>query len=200
MMAAAALVVFLLFLLIAFAARSWIHYRRTGDHGIRLRASGPVARLAALLLLAGIALGGLAPTVELLGIARPFAALDVAWLRGIGLAFSIVSMVVIVVAQSQMGAAWRVGVDPRERTTLATHGVFGVVRNPIFTAVMIATAGLALTVPNPVSIAAVVCVLLGLEIQVRWIEEPYLSRIHGTSYRSYARSVGRFLPGIGRLR
>jgi hypothetical protein len=33
---------------------------------------------------------------------------------------------------------------------------------------------------------------------VRCVEEPYLIRVHGDAYRSYARAVGRFLPGIGR--
>jgi hypothetical protein len=34
-----------------------------------------------------------------------------------------------------MGDSWRIGVDPSETTTLVRTGVFGWVRNPIFTAV-----------------------------------------------------------------
>lgn len=41
--------------------------------------------------------------------------------------------------------------------------------------------------------------LVGLELQVRFVEEPYLLRTHAT-YASYASRVGRFLPGLGRLR
>ena len=55
-------------------------------------------------------------------------------------------------------------------------------------------------VPNYFSVAAFLALLVGLEMQVRWVEEPYLERVHGARYRSYARIAGRFLPGIGRLR
>ncbi|MFL5908785.1 MAG: methyltransferase family protein, partial [Solirubrobacterales bacterium] len=37
-----------------------------------------------------------------------------------------------------------------------------------------------------------------LQLQVRFVEEPYLIRTHGDDYRAYASEVGRFVPGIGR--
>jgi protein-S-isoprenylcysteine O-methyltransferase Ste14 len=58
--------------------------------------------------------------------------------------------------------------------------------------------GLALVVPNIVSLIAVAALLTALEIQVRLVEEPYLARTHGDDYRRYAAATGRFLPGIGR--
>jgi len=64
---------------------------------------------------------------------------------------------------------------------------------------VIAWTGLALMVPSPLSIAAPVLVAIGLEIQVRAVEEPYLLRLHGDSFRAYASRVGRFVPGLGRL-
>jgi hypothetical protein len=45
-----------------------------------------------------------------------------------------------------------------------------------------------------------VLLVVALELQTRLIEEPYLSRIHGEQDADYAARVGRFLPGIGRLR
>ena len=99
-----------------------------------------------------------------------------------------------------MGDSWRVGIDLGESTPLITSGIFGVIRNPIFTGTLLATAGLLLLVPNYFSVAAFLALLVGLEMQVRWVEEPYLERVHGAGYRSYARIAGRFLPGIGRLR
>ena len=41
--------------------------------------------------------------------------------------------------------------------------------------------------------------VVGLELHVRRVEEPYLLRTHGDAYRTYAASAGRFVPGIGRL-
>jgi protein-S-isoprenylcysteine O-methyltransferase Ste14 len=59
--------------------------------------------------------------------------------------------------------------------------------------------GLAMMVPSVVSIGAVVALLGALQLQVRVVEEPYLLRVHGNAYRNYAREVGRFLPGLGRI-
>jgi protein-S-isoprenylcysteine O-methyltransferase Ste14 len=57
-----------------------------------------------------------------------------------------------------------------------------VVRNPIFAAVILTFLGLALMVPNPVAIAGVVLFVTGIEVQVRLADEPYLRRVHGTTY------------------
>jgi protein-S-isoprenylcysteine O-methyltransferase Ste14 len=54
-------------------------------------------------------------------------------------------------------------------------------------------------VPTWPGLAAPVLVGLGLELQVRLVEEPYLIRTHGDEYRAYAARVGRFVPGVGRL-
>jgi protein-S-isoprenylcysteine O-methyltransferase Ste14 len=40
---------------------------------------------------------------------------------------------------------------------------------------------------------------LGVQLQVRSVEEPYLLGRHGQTYRDYARAVGRFVPWLGRL-
>ena len=39
----------------------------------------------------------------------------------------------------------------------------------------------------------------GIELHVRAVEEPYLARAHGPSYRAYAARTARFVPGCGRL-
>jgi protein-S-isoprenylcysteine O-methyltransferase Ste14 len=96
--------------------------------------------------------------------------------------------------------AWRVGVDPSERTEFVTRGLFQCVRNPIFSALGIFSLGYALLVPNFVSALGLVCGAGGLELQVRCVEEPFLLTTHGESYRDYARRVGRFVPWLGRLR
>jgi hypothetical protein len=75
-----------------------------------------------------------------------------------------------------------------------------VVRNPIFAAVILTFLGMALMVPNPVAIAGVVLSVTGIEVQVRLADEPYPRRVHATTYTTFASRVGRFLPGLGRLR
>ena len=78
-----------------------------------------------------------------------------------------------------------------------TAGVFGSVRNPIFTAMLIATAGLVLLVPNVVSVAALVVLVGALEVQVRLVEEQYLRATHGAVYATHLSTIGRFVPGAG---
>ena len=33
-------------------------------------------------------------------------------------------------------------------------------------------------------------------MQVRFVEEPYLERVHGDDYRRYTERTGRFIPGL----
>ena len=97
-----------------------------------------------------------------------------------------------------MGASWRIGVDQAERTHLVSTGIFAVVRNPIFTAMVTAQTGMTLVAPTPLAVAALAALVLAVQLQVRVIEEPYLHRVHGAAYAAYTARVGRFLPGIGR--
>ena len=53
--------------------------------------------------------------------------------------------------------------------------------------------------PTVLSIALVIGTYLGIRAQT-FAEENHLLRAYGDAYRHYAGGVGRFLPGIGRLR
>ena len=64
---------------------------------------------------------------------------------------------------------------------------------------MLTATGLTLMVPNLVALAGLAALLRAIQLQVRVVEEPYLQRLHGDSYSAYADTVGRFLPGIGRI-
>ena len=83
--------------------------------------------------------------------------------------------------------AYRRGSD--ETTTLVRTGVFGWVRNPIFTAMITFGFGIALVTPNLVAIAGFLLLVATIELQVRIVEEPYLTAKHGDSYRDYLAQV-----------
>ena len=117
-----------------------------------------------------------------------------------GAVVTVVGFLGVLAAQAGMGASWRGGVDATERTELVATGAFAVVRNPIFAAMLTTLAGLTLLVPTVVTAAAWLCLLVAVELQVRLVEEPYLLSTHRQAYASYAAHVGRFMPGLGRLR
>jgi len=48
-----------------------------------------------------------------------------------------------------------------------------------------------------VAIAGFLLLVATIELQVRIVEEPYLTATHGDSYRDYLAHVGRFVPGVG---
>ncbi|MFI8944872.1 methyltransferase family protein [Streptomyces syringium] len=168
--------------------------------------AAPLAELVGFRLAAE--LSGLNPVPELVGFhsLAELAALhlvpvlDEPTLQIAGAALAGASIVVIFVCQHAMGPSFRLTVDPGEHPALVTTGPFGLVRNPVYTALTTMTAALALTLPNLLALAGATAMLIGNELQVRRIEEPYLTRIHGTAYREYAARTGRFLPCLGRLR
>lgn len=98
-----------------------------------------------------------------------------------------------------MGDTWRTGIDPDRPDRLVTDGPFAAVRNPVYTTMLAASLGTALLAPTVLAPLAVAGRLIGLEIQTRRVEEPFLRARHGGAYARYARRVGRFLPRAGRL-
>jgi protein-S-isoprenylcysteine O-methyltransferase Ste14 len=196
-----ALAAYALFLLVAFGLRSAIHWRRTGHTGF-VRPSAlahgaePLVGVLFVLALVGAAA---APLLQLAGTLAPMAALDRPAVHALGLALGLGGITLTLWAQLAMGDSWRVGVDERERTTLVASGPFRLVRNPIYTSMLLGMGGVALLTPNVVAAVAMAALAVALELQVRLVEEPHLLRVHDGIYRAYAARTGRFLPGIGRL-
>lgn len=110
----------------------------------------------------------------------------------------LLGLALVLLSQATMGSSWRIGVDEDEHTRLITHGVFALIRNPIFTGMGIVLLGQMLTVPSPLSATAMAVFVAAAQVQVRAIEEPHLLRTHGAAYRSYTTRTGRFLPFVGR--
>ena len=189
------------FALLAFGLRGWIHYRRTGTTGFVgiSGAAGSVEWLGGVLLAVALLAGFAAPVVQLGGLVAASACIGGVAANAAGLGLFAGGVAATLWAQFAMGESWRIGVDQSERTRLVDSGPFRWVRNPIFSAMGMATAGVVLLVPNMVALLALVALVVALEIQVRLVEEPYLTRTHGEQYLRYARRTGRFVPGVGRL-
>jgi protein-S-isoprenylcysteine O-methyltransferase Ste14 len=184
--------------------QSLLHRRRTGSsgfNGFRGAAHDPYARLGGLAFALSVLIGLVAPiaaAMYVVPLLLPSETLrDV--LVAVGLVLAGGGFVFAVVGQQAMGRSWRIGVDPAARTELVTGGVFAVVRNPIFTAMMLIQLGTALMALSWLSLLGVALMVTACEVQTRLVEEPYLLQTHRVGYRDYAVRVGRFVPLIGRL-
>lgn len=200
-MAVLALVLYGVYLALAFGLRTLIQLRRTGSSGFHGLGGRPFSAewIAGVGFAVALLVGAAAPALALLGVVEPVSALDTTGLHVLGLVLATGGILATFRAQIAMGESWRIGVDPGERTTLVTEGPFALVRNPIFAAMLPTALGLTLLVPSWVSLLGLAGLLAALELQVRVVEEPYLLRAHGRTYADYAARVGRFLPGVGRL-
>lgn len=165
-----ALISFALFVFVAFGWRSLCQYWQTGDAGIRIVSGDTTARVESSLLLVGLLLARLAPAIELLGGSPPLRAIAPHAAHVVGVAAFGSGFALTVISQAQMSASWRIGVRPSERTNLVTNGISRYARNPVFTGICLALAGLVLLVPNGLSALAAMCTLAGLQVQVRLVE------------------------------
>jgi protein-S-isoprenylcysteine O-methyltransferase Ste14 len=197
-MSVVALVLCVVALIVLFGVRSWVQHRRTGSTGFRGISGTPreAGWWGGVLFLVAIVLGLAGPLLAVTGTvpADPPPVTAVA-----GLILALAGFAATLAGQTGMGASWRIGVDTAERTDLVTTGVFAYVRNPIFTAMVVAQFGMVLLVPTWLSAAALLALIVAVQLQVRVIEEPYLRHVHGAVYIAYAARTGRFVPGVGRL-
>lgn len=196
-----ALILYVVFVALAFGLRSVLQRRRTGSAGFHGIGGRPVSAewTGGVLFVVALLLGVTAPILDLTGALEPVAALDGAAGHVLGPALAAAGILTTLASQVTMGTSWRIGVDTGERTTLVTSGPFSLVRNPFFSGTGLMALGLALMVPNVVAMVALVALVAAVELQVRVVEEPYLLEAQGADYRDYAARVGRFVPGIGRI-
>lgn len=115
-----------------------------------------------------------------------------AWLRWLGVALLLLSLVWTVLAQAQMGESWRIGIDQEHRTKLMQSGAFSISRNPIFLGMIITLLGLFLVIPNAVTLLTFVMGVVLIQVQVR-LEEEFLAKTHREEYAEYRQRVRRWI-------
>lgn len=94
-----------------------------------------------------------------------------------------------------LGPALTASPIPKEQAPLVTQGVYGLVRNPIYSGLMIIGAGLVVFGASWWHVATWVALIVLLSLKARW-EERMLGAAH-PEFTAYAQRVGRFIPGIG---
>lgn len=186
---------YLAFFAIAFVWPTWRLWRAGRINALVLpfddTAYGIVSKGFRLLILALFAV--LIAAVWLPGdLFGPLPWLNHAAVRFGGAGLLLVSLVLIVVAQAQMGRSWRIGIDTGRRTALVQTGVFARSRNPIFLSMRINLFGLLLVWPNAATFAAFLLGEVLMQVQVR-LEEEHLGHMLGTEYEDYRRRAPRWV-------
>jgi len=182
---------------VAFVWRSYIVWKHTSINPVTFKGSdnahdfvGRVFRLVFAVVVFAVFVYSFFPIVY--AYTAPLRWLEYRWLRSMGVLLLLLSLVWTGVAQSQMGEAWRIGIDTEHRTPLVQNGLFGISRNPIFFGMMLTLFGLFLTLPNAFTLLAFVLGIVLIGVQVR-LEEEYLAQVHPETYRDYRRRVRRWL-------
>lgn len=200
-MPSVALVLCGIWFVVVFVLRTAIQWWQTGSTGLNgfHGRPGSLEWLAGLMVSAGFVLALGAPVAALLAWPGGTLIFESRPLHLAGAVILSLGTIGTLFAQLSMGDSWRVGVDEEEETRLVTTGLFAWVRNPIFSFMGLSHLGLVLLLPNAATLLGACLSTVGVVLQVRIVEEPYLVRTHGAAYRDYAARVGRFVPGIGRL-
>jgi len=160
--------------------------RKTGDRPWAFASAKGVQRIAgssfAFSVAALIAAAVLAPVS------------DTGW-RITAAIIAIVGAAIVMVAQVQMGRAWRVGVREGDAPLFISHGLFRYSRNPIFVGMMLVGLSAAMVSGTWWSWSGVAVFIASCAVQVR-IEEAHLEASFGQSYREFRSSVPRWV-GFG---
>lgn len=189
---------FLVYFLLGFVWRAVVVYRRTGINPMVLPRTQDTYGYVGLsfkvvILVCGLLvfLMTLAPEAisAWLGNIEPLQRPAIQW---VGWCLLCTALLWMLVAQAQMGASWRVGIDTAHQTELVSSGLFACSRNPIFLAVRISMLGLFLVAPNAVTLAILASGEVLVQVQVR-LEEKHLSAMHGAAYEDYCARVRRWL-------
>ena len=188
---------FVAFFGIAFLWRSWQVRKATGINPYVIGSAddvygyiGRVFRVTMVLVLGLVVVFSVSP-----GHYGRFGAIEVFendWIQTAGLLLLAASLVFVAVAQKQMGASWRIGVDKKHRTELVETGLFKLSRNPIFLAMRFTLVGFFLTIPSWAMLIAFFVGEVSMQVQVR-LEEQHLRGLHGETYDGYCSRVRRWL-------
>ncbi len=186
----------LLYFFIVFVLRTYLHWKRTGVNALTFTNSddahgynGKLFTFISILEFAVVFIYAFVPNwYEYL---LPFWYLEIHYLKVIGWCLLIISLIVVWLAQSQMRASWRIGIDEINDTQIVTTGFYALTRNPIFLGVMIANMGIFLIIPNAFTLLIISLSTVSINTQVR-LEEEFLSRKHGIKYEKYRQTVRRW--------
>lgn len=160
--------------------------RATGDRPWAFTSAKGVQRLAG---------ASFALSVAVLILASAFPRTNDNFLNVVVALLALIGAAIVIVAQIQMGRAWRVGVREGDSPLFVSHGLFRYSRNPIFVGMMFVGFAAAMVSGTSWSWAALAAFMVSCAVQVG-IEEKHLEVNFGEPYRDFRASVPRWIgPG-----
>lgn len=181
---------------LALVLRPYLVYRRTGVNPVVLTLDdstyGYVGKLFQVLNV--LALGDVLAfelSERVYSWLTPIPWLEHPALRLGGFGLLLVSMVLIAVAQAQMGSSFRIGIDRARETDLVERGLYRYSRNPIYLGLILGLTALLLFLPNAMTVLLVGVAQVLVQIQAR-LEEEHMRRLHGERFEAFRRRVPRW--------
>ncbi len=99
-------------------------------------------------------------------------------------------------ARLQLGRLWSGAVTSKADHKIIDTGPYGLVRHPIYTGILLASAGTAALHATASGVIGFVLIFLGFWIKAR-LEERFLrNELGAETYDAYARRVGMLIPGL----
>lgn len=186
-----------LFFIFLMVVRAYLVWKQTGKNPIIIStedtAHGLMGRylvLIMLLLAVFVVVNVAAPHTYIYFL--PIEWLENIYLQDIGAALMVIALLISYVAQAQMRASWRVGIDEQTKTELVTTGLFQYSRNPIYLGMTTALLGAFLIAPTGITLLILVLGYVLMQMQIR-LEEEFLTKLHGQPYLDFKRKVRRWI-------
>ncbi len=114
------------------------------------------------------------------------------WLQAIGLVLVVGGMALVVVAALGLGPALTPTPVPTEQGALTTAGLYGLVRHPIYSGVLLAVLGVTVRSGSLVTLVVAGATVAFFRIKAGWEEQRLAD--HYPDYPDYAARTPRFVP------
>ncbi|MCX6030043.1 MAG: isoprenylcysteine carboxylmethyltransferase family protein [Chloroflexi bacterium] len=119
------------------------------------------------------------------------------WLRWLGFALGVASVILWTWTQATLGTQWSAQLQLREDHRLVTTGPYARVRHPLYTAMFGVSVAFALVTANWAFVLFGVLCIVGMLVRVPR-EECMMLDEFGAEYASYMQQTGRFFPRVSR--
>lgn len=111
----------------------------------------------------------------------------------IGLSISILGAIIACTSRYNLGKNWSLSIQKKEDHQLIQHGIYKIIRHPIYTGLLLLFIGNAIIVGDYRAIIAVLIVFISLWIKLKK-EEKLLTATFGEKYLEYKEKTKALIP------